>query len=528
MKDFMHKLSEGLLSSKYAILWIVLLAVLLRSYQINNPYTELFGWRESSTAMMAANLYEGKTSLLYPMVNFGGPGPNYQGREFQTVTYITSKIYHVFGINDWAGRAVNIFFGIIGLLSIYGLVREVWDKQRAILSALILATLPGSVYLDRTFVPDPAMLGLLSLSLYMTVLYVNKKKTIYFLLAALAACLGVLTKLNGAILIIPGLYIVVSSWKRGFLKRKELGMFLIAAFVVTGVVVAYYLWALYLSSNYPPYHFAGSNKFLSIDKLSLWFEKKYYLNDLYFNLIDKFWTGPVLFLFFIGLVTPVSVKNPFRWVFHYWVLALIIQFVIEAEHLAKDPNNLVLYFPPAAIFSSNFIYKLIANYRENYSVRIVRFTIAMLILVFAASTYIQFKGLFRNYYNYQHQIGNKLRELAPEKDLVISFDPKPIALYYSGLTGWTIPSLNTSTDSIDLWHEPFDPDYAEMDIRLMKEFQGQGAKWLVIPEGKNDRGYSDMELMKIRSPKIHDYLNRNYDLEYQDESGSIFKIKQYN
>ena len=66
--------------------------------------------------MMAKNLYEGKTSILYPEVNWGGPGPSYQGREFQTVTFIASQLYKVFGLKEWVGRAVSIFFGLIGIL----------------------------------------------------------------------------------------------------------------------------------------------------------------------------------------------------------------------------------------------------------------------------------------------------------------------------------------------------------------------------------------------------------------------------
>lgn len=520
------KLRLGLLRSKYLIFFIIVLAVLLRSYKITNPYTELFGWRESSTAMMAANLYEGNTTLLYPMVNYGGPGPNYQGREFQTVTYVTSKLYSVFGINNWVGRAVCILFGIMGLLSIYGLVKEVWDRERAILAAFILAILPGSVYLDRCFVPDPAMLGLFSLSLYLSVLYFKKKNVIYFVLAALAGCLGVLTKLNGAILIIPVLYIFISSWKKGMLNRKELLILSTGFLLVAGIVSSYYLWARHISLTYPPYHFAGSDKFFSIDKLALWIEKKYFLDHLYFNLLNRIWTGPILLLFFMGLVSPVSAKTPFRYIFHYWVLALLAQYVIEAEHLASDPNNLVLYIPPAAVFSSNALYKIAMLYRNKYGSRIAKLTFGLCMIVVVCTAFIHLKGLFNDYYLNHYIIGNKLKELAPEKDLAISLDQRPVTLYYSGLNGWVFPPFQKPSYEWFVWHNEYDPKYAGIDIRLLKELQKKGAKWLVIPEGNSYSEYSDMQVLKGRTPKIYDYLNEYCHLVYRDKSGAIYKLKE--
>jgi hypothetical protein len=86
------------------IFFIFLIAVSLRLWRINMPYVELYSWREASTAMMAKNFYTSNANIFFPQISWNGPGPSYNGREFQTVTYIASLLYRVFGIHDNIGR----------------------------------------------------------------------------------------------------------------------------------------------------------------------------------------------------------------------------------------------------------------------------------------------------------------------------------------------------------------------------------------------------------------------------------------
>src|SRR5437762_3601400 len=66
-----------------ALLLVLMLGASLRLEHITEPFFDKFSWRTSSTAMMAENFYRGHWNILYPEVDWGGPGPNYQGREFQ-------------------------------------------------------------------------------------------------------------------------------------------------------------------------------------------------------------------------------------------------------------------------------------------------------------------------------------------------------------------------------------------------------------------------------------------------------------
>ena len=123
------------------LLVITCIALVLRLNDVEQPFVDKISWRQASTAMMAESLYLGETSLLKPNVRWGGPHPNYQGREFQSVTYLVSRLYHVFGQKEWVGRIVPVAFGCWGVIAVFLLVSKVWGRNHARFAALLLAAL---------------------------------------------------------------------------------------------------------------------------------------------------------------------------------------------------------------------------------------------------------------------------------------------------------------------------------------------------------------------------------------------------
>src|SRR5438067_6213436 len=103
------------------MMFILVGAALLRLYQIGQPFTDIHSWREASTAMMAENLYH-HWNIFYPEINWDGPGPSYNGREFQTVTYLAAVLYAFFGQQDWIGRCIGVVFGLWGIFALYKLI----------------------------------------------------------------------------------------------------------------------------------------------------------------------------------------------------------------------------------------------------------------------------------------------------------------------------------------------------------------------------------------------------------------------
>src|ERR1051325_2576876 len=90
----------------YLLIAIMAVAAILRFYNINQPYTDLFSWRPADVSMIADNFYRGNWNILYPEISSQGPGHSYIGCEFQTISYITALLYHIVGPHDWVGRSV--------------------------------------------------------------------------------------------------------------------------------------------------------------------------------------------------------------------------------------------------------------------------------------------------------------------------------------------------------------------------------------------------------------------------------------
>ena len=347
-------------TATYFLIAILALAAVLRFHHINQPLVDVFSWRETSTAMMADNFYDSNWNIFYPEVSWGGDGPNYQGREFQTVSYIAALLYVIVGQQDWVGRSIAIMFGLWGIFALYKLVRRVWKEQNALASAVVMALLPGSIFIERSFLPDPVMVALVTTSFWILVVYLQTERWHYLLIAAAVGCWDFLTKITGLIVGIPMMHAMLTILGRqNQLHPRKLTTISVAAVAMLVPVIAYYLWALHLSLSYPPYHFAGSGNWLW--GLSPWWGQHYFVGELIKNFYYWLWTGPVILLVGLGLlVRPPREKREQKaakapWLFHWWFFAGMVYYFVGAKELVDNPWNFYLINPAAAALAGHGI-----------------------------------------------------------------------------------------------------------------------------------------------------------------------------
>ncbi|RVB56962.1 glycosyl transferase, partial [Mesorhizobium sp. M7A.F.Ca.CA.004.06.1.1] len=144
--------ASSTLSPNMAILLgILFIAVVFRFHNITLPLVDAFSWREVSTAMMADNFQQRSWNIFFPEVSWTGPGPSYQGREFQIVSYLTALLYQLFGWHDWFGRMVAAFFGLVTVFSLHRLTALCWDETHAHAAALAYALMPAATMIDSSF-----------------------------------------------------------------------------------------------------------------------------------------------------------------------------------------------------------------------------------------------------------------------------------------------------------------------------------------------------------------------------------------
>jgi len=512
----------------FALILFILLGALLRFEHITQPFIDKFSWREASTAMMAQNFYRGQWNIFYPEVDWGGPGPNYQGREFQTVTYIAAVLYKVFDQHEWVGRCVTVAFGLWGIFALYQLTRRVWDNERALVSAGVMSVLPGAVFIERSFLPDPAMVALVITSLWMLVAYCQTKKMHYLVLSAFVGCVGILTKLPGIIIGLPAIYAIYAILGRRALERQKLFSLLGAGVSVLALISGYYLWARHLSLTYPPYQFAGQHQFISVAKIGDWIRHYYFLPKFINQILGWLWTWPFAILTVIGLTlspskagtgSPGAKGAP--WFFHWFGVALVIQYLVEAQHLVEDPNNMDLFNPFAAAMGGNAIvtvFRLIE--RAGFGFEFLKITgIIGIIVIIGLVGRQQIKSRYNPSYASSYHTGVTVSKVASPTDLIISFGLNPCTIYYSKLRGWLFPPT-------EVWHTPFGWDYAELDIKALKSVWERGAKWLVIANS-NDGYINASDFKRGRGKDLWMYIQSNFELYDESEDGVIFRLPAY-
>jgi hypothetical protein len=477
---------------------ILVVGALLRFNKVTQPFTDALSWRQVSDAMMASNFYHRSWNIFYPQVNWTGPSPGYQGREFQTVTYIAALLYIVAGEHDWIGRSVAVLFGLWGIFALYQLVRRVWDEERALLAAAVLALLPGSILFDHSFLPDPAMVALMTTSVWMLVAYLQTERLSLLLLFGLTGAWGLLTKLPGLIVAVAMIYATLTILRaREKLNQRKLAAIGIVAILSLLPAMAYYLWALHLGHTYPPYHIAGEGNWLWNEGLRTWLDKKYFLPVLSRHFSDWIWTQPVIILVALGIIFPFlglssreytadvargrSMPAKAPWLFHWWFLGVVPCYLIAAKELVINMYNFEIINPPAAALASHAIITTAsvvtkvtpASVRSLLKATVIAVCLATIALLGATR-------LRRWYYPYleqSYELGLALRDVSQPRDLVVTIPynlGNPIAIYYSGRRGWPFPPPNPTRDFIEM-----SPDDSE-SIELFEQLRLQGATWLGI------------------------------------------------
>jgi 4-amino-4-deoxy-L-arabinose transferase-like glycosyltransferase len=472
----------------FLLVGILVLGAVSRFSTITQPFTDALNWREACNAMMASNFYHGSWNIFYPEVNWSGPSPGYSGFEFQTVSYIAALLYVIMGEHEWVGRSVAALFGLWGIYALYQLVRRVWDEERALLSAAVMAVLPGSIFIERSFLSDPAMVALMTTSIWILIVYLETDRLRFLLLSAVIGTWGVLTKPPGVVVSFAMVYATLTILRfRHKLKPSRIAVISIVGTLALVPVIAYYLWARHLGHSYPPYHVSFSGYLLWDQGLKQWLDENYFLGRLVWWFVTWLWTPPVIVLVALGIIFPFRAVDSEKhtsatapWLFHWWLLGMVPLYIVAARELVLNPQNFHIINPAAAALSSDAIMTIasfIAKVARSSSRVVVRTRViaASLIIIAVSGT----MALIRMCYPYAKQgyeLGLALRQVSQPRDLVVTMANvlgDPIVIYYSQRRGWLFPPPPT----VDVTELPEDD---RESIQTFEKLRARGAAWLGI------------------------------------------------
>ena len=513
-------LTRNLLRKNNLLIIILIAGTLMRVQYLTQPFVDVFSWRQGSTAMMAENFFKTDWNIFYPQVNWTGATASYQGREFQTVSYLAALAYQVFGQHDVIGRIIPIVFGLWGIFALYLLILLVWDKKHALAGAAMMAIIPGSAFIDRSFLPDPAMVSLTTTAMWLFILYLKTDKTKHLIWAGAIGCLGILSKLPGLIIAIPMIYAFIAvNKKRGTLDFKHIRPVLLTAVLVLIPIITYYLWARHLSLSYPPYHFAGSGNWIW-DNWGEMFRKHFLLVNLK-NVFEYWILGfPAIMLFIMGLILspPETTDHPssgMKWFFHYLLLGCMFYYFIGAAELIKNPWNFHLFLPVISVFCGRV---LVVLYSYTLASKYAKFSRVGILVIFmtAYNVALMRTQLFINKWALNsYKLGKELSAIKNPGDLVITIAQDmgdPIAIYYSGANGWVFPPA-------DQWAPKQLPKDDSVSVNSLKELQKEGADWFGIV----DKHYKDIQL---NHPTLAGYIASQMSIVKKTDNYVILKWQQ--
>jgi hypothetical protein len=152
----------------------------------------------------------------------------------------TALYYLVLGASVFSVRLVAFTFGVLTVWVVFEYAYRVYGPRNALLSSILLASMPGVIILSRLALIETMLIFFFSTSLFLFFLWTRTKNNKLLLLSGVAVGLGIIAKYQAFISLIVMLFSLLFLWRKQI--PKKVGKFLIAAIIVVAVVLSFFLF----------------------------------------------------------------------------------------------------------------------------------------------------------------------------------------------------------------------------------------------------------------------------------------------
>jgi len=468
MRDIKERIIQTFSDERNVLIALMLFGLLCWLFNLTSPLLDYHSWRQTDTAAIARNFYNNGFNIFYPQIDWGGAGTGYVEAEFQLVPFIIAIFYKIFAIHEYVARLVIIAFSVGSIYLLYKMVRMYYSKRVAIFSAIFFIVSPMELYFGRTVMPDSAMIFFSIGSLYFFDKWTRVENKSSFILAITCTTLAFLVKIPTLYLGLPLLWLAYVKYGKRLLFEPTLYIFAIATLIPPAM---WYYFAHSILAHYNTFdiwNFSSGGRFASLE--SLLSPELYKI--LFTRLAVYVFTPIGLLLFIYGLSLKTKLKD---YVFHFWVLAVIIFFLVAANsNIANDYYQRPLV-PAAAVFVGRALSEI---YEKKKTASYI-----LVALILIPSAYLL---PFSNIQNtVVFDAGTTADKIINQNALIITTDAlvghNPDLLYYSNRKGWVVPEESWSAETIE-------------------SMKGQGARYFVIAP----------QILLYRNPQFANYLFGSY------------------
>jgi 4-amino-4-deoxy-L-arabinose transferase-like glycosyltransferase len=157
--------------------------------------------------------------------------------------WVTALSFKLFGFTTWAYKLPGILFMLMGAAYTYLLAKELYNKQIALWSVLILLTSQHIILSNNDVRAEPYLTGLIIASVYHFYKAYTRKSFWQLVLASLFAACAIMTK--GMFALVPiggaiaGHLAITKQWKQLFNLRWLLAAVLILIFILPEIYCLY-------------------------------------------------------------------------------------------------------------------------------------------------------------------------------------------------------------------------------------------------------------------------------------------------
>lgn len=233
--------------------FLIILALILRLYNIDAPVADHHSWRQADTAAVARNYVKsGNFDLLYPkyddLSSIGTGSINLQGYRFVEFPFYNAlygaiyKYFPLFSL-ETTGRMVTAIFSLFIIAVLYFLLLFEEGRVAAFFGSLTFSLMPFFVFYSRVILPDMNATSLVFIAIFFLYLFkkTDGKNWFFYIVSLIFAGLSILTKPTVVFYFLSLVYIFYSIYKLSFLKKFSFYFYFIVA------TIPFFLWRYWIS-----------------------------------------------------------------------------------------------------------------------------------------------------------------------------------------------------------------------------------------------------------------------------------------
>lgn len=288
-------------------------------------------------------------------------------------TWLMYPLLRLFSDPLYAGRFVSVLSGLLAVVGIYFLARELFGRKAAILASLIYIFSPFALLYDRLALYDSLLGALGAWILYFTVISARKVRLDSALLLGITVGLGVLTKSSAFFyLVLLPCSLLLFDFKT---KRKVKKITVLIGLSMISVIIAEVMYnSLRLS---PWFYLIRQKNYTFVLTMSEFFKEpfEFFLPNLngLVPILITYLTIPMVLVIVYGLILAVLKKD--RAGIYLFLCFLIPFFGLAAMGKVIFPRFILFMVIPLFVIAGKTILDLSVIFLKNKNIKLLAFFI---------------------------------------------------------------------------------------------------------------------------------------------------------